>query len=300
MSDYIKIDKQFILDNINNDKFKLWIWIIANACDSCCVIDGVELSRGQLLLSTREVEKLLGISRRRARTICSELAKESVIECKPESGKTTIITINNYDDYVVTHFRPTSNTDNQKVKEYSDPLSTHLQEKATHLTTHSNVCNTTSYDIERPTYRPTQNFEKKETKEKKEKFPPYPPYKEKKESKEKFIVVNTRTRVREEIFFDEILEDLKNRKILVEGFCKNEGIDINEFFKLANLAMEEIKFTKNDFVDDNDCRKHLINMMRVKIHYNNKQKQNGNKQKNIRRASMETSALTTEDYEKPF
>lgn len=298
MSNYINIDKQFIITNINNDKLRVCLWIIAKACDSRCVIDGVELRRGQLLFSTREMEKVLGISRRKARTICSKLAKEGVIECQPLAGKTTIVTINNYDDYVVTHLRPTLNADNQKVKAYSDPLATHIQEKATHLPTHSNVCNTTSYDIERPTYRPTQNFEQKETKEEKENFPPYPPYKEKEESKEKFVVVDTRTREKEEKFYEEVLSDLLKRNILIEAFCKNEGISEDEFSKLSRYALEEIKFKNEGFFDATSLRNHLLNLIRIKI--NNKKKQNGNEQTNIRRVGMEAIAYRPEDYKEAF
>lgn len=298
MSEYINIDKQFILTNINNDKLRVWLWILAKACDSRCVIDGVEIRRGQLLFSTREMEKVLGISRRKARTICSKLAKEGSIECQPLAGKTTIVTVNNYDDYVVTHLRPTLNTDNQKVKAYSDPLVTHLQEKATHLPTHSNVCDTTSYDMERPTYRPAQIFEQKETKEEKENFPPYPPYKEKEESKEKFVVVDTRTRVREEKFYEDVLSDLLTRHILIESFCKSEGINEDEFKKLSRYALEEIKFKKEGFFDASDLRNHLLSLIRIKT--NNKLKQNGNEQTNIRRVGMEAIAYRPEDYKESF
>ena len=299
MNNYINIDKQFILTNINNDKLRVWLWILAKACDSRCVIDFVELRRGQLLLSTREMEKVLGISRRKARTICSKLAKEGVIECQPLAGKTTIVTVNNYDDYVVTHLRPTLNADNQKVKACSDPLATHLQEKATHLPTHSNECNITSYDMERPTYRPTKNFEQKETKETKESFPPHTPlYKEKKESKEKFVVVDTRTREKEEKFYEDVLADLLKRNILIEAFCKNEGISEDEFTKLSRYALEEIKFKNEGFFDATSLRNHLLNLIRIKT--NNKKKQNGNEQTNIRRVGMEAIAYRPEDYKEAF
>lgn len=300
MSKYINIDKQFILTNINNDKLRVWLWILAKACDSRCVIDSVELRRGQLLFSTREMEKVLGVSRMKARTICSKLVKEGAIECNALSGKTTIISINNYDDYVVTHFQPTLNADNQNDTMTYNPLVTHQQEKVTHLLTHSNECNTTSYDIERPTYRPTQNFEQKETKETKESFSPHTPlYKEKKESKEKFaVVVDTRTREKEEKFYEDVLSDLLKRNILIEAFCKNEGISEDEFSKLSRYALEEIKFKNEGFFDATSLRNHLLNLIRIKI--NNKKKQNGNEQTNIRRVGMEAIAYRPEDYKEAF
>ncbi len=298
MSKYINIDKQFILTNINNDKLRVWLWILAKACDNRCVIDGVELRRGQLLLSTREMEKVLRISRQASRTILINLSKDGLISCYGLSGKKTIITIKNYDNYVLTHFQPTLKTDNQQIMICSNPLPTHLQEKATHLQTHSNVCNTTGYDMEQPTYQPTQIFEQKETKEEKENFPPYPPYKEKEESKEKFVVVDTRTREKEEKFYEDVLEDLLKRNILIEAFCKNEGISEDEFTKLSRYALEEIKFKNEGFFDATSLRNHLLNLIRIKT--NNKLKQNGNEQTNIRRVGMEAIAYRPEDYKEAF
>lgn len=298
MSEYIKIDKQFILTNINNDKLRVWLWILSKACDSSCVIDGVELRRGQLLLSTREMEKVLGISRRRMRTICSNFAKEGAIECQPLAGKTTIVTVNNYDDCIVTHLRPTLNTDNQKVKSYCDPLANHLQEKATHLPTHLNVYSTTSYDIERPTYQPTNNFEQKEKEEKKEKVSPHTPlYKEKKEKKEKSA--DTRMRVRErKDFFNSIFSDLISRDGLVNQYCKNNSISKDVFFELARESIEQLDFIGNKYESEQDAKKHIISTINNKIRIRKQNEQR--KRQNILRREFEAQPADATNYDADF
>ena len=307
MSEYIKIDKQFILTNINNDKLRVWLWILAKACDSSCVIDGVKLRRGQLLLSTREMEKVLGISRMSSRTICSKLEKEGAIERIPLSGKTTIVTVNNYDDYEVTHFQPTLNTDNQNDTMACNPLLTHFKEKVTHQSTHSNVCNTTSYDIEQPTYQPTyknqQKKDEKERKKEKEKIHPHTPLlKEKeinKEKEEKKIVVvdNAHAREKRRIFFENIYQDLKSRDIWVEHFCSHNNITNSKFLSLLRESIEQIDFIGEQYENESEIKKHIISTINKKIKISN----NGNKSKlSIQRRGMEPSAVSNEDYEGAF
>lgn len=298
MSEYIKIDKQFILTNINNDKLRVWLWILSKACDSNCVIDGVELRRGQLLLSTREMEKVLGISRMSSRTICSKLEKEGAIDRIPLAGKTTIVTVNNYDDYAVTHFQPTLNSDNQNDTMACNPLLTHFKEKVTHLSTHLNVCNTTSYDIEQPTYQPTHNFEQKEKEEKKEKFPPHTPlYKEKKEKKEKSA--DTRMRVRErKDFFNSIFSDLMSRDGLITQYCKNNSISKEVFFELARESIEQLDFIGNQYESEQDAKKHIISTINNKIRIRKQNEQR--KRQNILRREFEPAPADATNYDADF
>ena len=64
---------------------------------------------------------------------------------------------------------------------------------------------------------------------------------------------------------EEILEELLKGGILLEQFCKNEGISKNQFKLLAKQVINEWKLTKRTHVDDNDTRKHLLNHVRVII-----------------------------------
>ena len=94
----IRLNKDFIINNINSDKLKMILWLIANACENDCVMDGVELRRGQLLFSSREMERMLRISRQSSRTLIAKLIKHGIISYVGLSGKKAIITIVDYDN----------------------------------------------------------------------------------------------------------------------------------------------------------------------------------------------------------
>lgn len=294
----IRLNKDFIINNINSDKLKMILWLIANACENNCVIDGVELRRGQLLFSSREMEKVLRISRQSARTLIDKLIKHGVISYVGLSGKKAIITIVDYDNLVLTHFQPTLNTDSQQIKGIANPLPTHFEEKPTHLLTHFTNYKSSNYNTYQPTYQPTHNFEQKEKEEKKEKFPPHTPlYKEKKEQKEKFADTRMRARERKD-FFNSIFSDLMSRDGLVNQYCKNNSISKEVFFELARESIEQLDFIGNKYESEQDAKKHIISTINNKIRIRKQNEQR--KRQNILRREFEPAPADATNYDADF
>ena len=294
----IRINKDFIINNINSDKLKMILWLIANACENDCVMDGVELRRGQLLFSSREMERMLRISRQSSRTLIDKLIKNGVISYVGLSGKKAIITIVDYDNLVLTNFQPTLNNDNQQIKGSSNPLPTHLEEKPTHLLTHFTYYKSSNYNTYQPTYQPTHNFEQQEKEEKKEKFPPHTPlYKEKKEKKEKSA--DTRMRVRErKDFFNSIFSDLMSSDGLINQYCKNNSISKEVFFELARESIEQLDFIGNQYESEQDAKKHIISTINNKIRIRKQNEQR--KRQNILRREFEPAPADATNYDADF
>lgn len=294
----IRLNRDFIINNINSDKLKMILWLIANACENDCVMDGVELRRGQLLFSSREMEKVLRISRQSSRTLIDKLIKHGIISNVGLSGKKSILTIVDYDNLVLTHFQPTLNTDSQQIKCSANPLTTHLEEKPTHLLTHFTNYKSINYDTYQPTYQPTHNFEQKEKEEKKEKVSPHTPlYKEKKEKKEKFA--DTRMRVRErKDFFNSIFSDLISRDGLVNQYCKNNSISKEVFFELARESIEQLDFIGNQYESEQDAKKHIISTINKKIRIRKQNEQR--KRQNILRREFEPAPADATNYDADF
>lgn len=294
----IRLNKDFIINNINSDKLKMILWLIANACENDCVMDGVELRRGQLLFSSREMEKVLRISRQSSRTLIDKLIKYGIISNVRLSGKKSIITIVDYDNLVLTHFQPTLNADSQQPNCSANPLPTHLEEKPTHLLTHFTNYKSSNYNTCQPTYQPTHNFEQKEKEEKKENFPPHTPlYKEKKEKKEKSADTRMRVRDRKD-FFNSIFSDLMSRDGLINQYCKNNSISKEVFFELARESIEQLDFIGNQYESEQDAKKHIISTINNKIRIRKQNEQR--KRQNILRREFEPAPADATNYDADF
>lgn len=68
---------------------------------------------------------------------------------------------------------------------------------------------------------------------------------------------------------EKILNDMLNGGILIEQFCKAEGITKNQFKNLAQEVINEWQLVGKTHKNESDARMHLLNHVRVKIRNRN-------------------------------
>ncbi len=66
-----------------------------------------------------------------------------------------------------------------------------------------------------------------------------------------------------------IFESLLQSGIVIEQFCLNEGISVEQFKELGNDVLNEWKLTKPHHNSERDIRLHLLNHIRLKIKHRN-------------------------------
>lgn len=112
-------------------------------------------------------------------------------------------------------------------------------------------------------------FEEKEKKKEKESFPPHPLYKEKEINKEKEQPPNPlKGASAVAVAKEKIIPEFFSKRMEVEAFCMSNYTREEELRRLA-----EIVFCEWELANETDLsEKHLLNSLRKKIQYNNRQK----------------------------
>lgn len=167
---------------------------------------GIEIKRGQTVISVRSLASLCGLSQPTIIKVLKGLQKSGEIKRTKLKKLNTLTSIVKYDDYQVGYKSSSKNF-----------LATSLAEQQLN----SNILLTTSSK-----YNNIGQHEK-------------------------------------------ILNDMLKGGILLEGFCKAEGITQSQFEKLAREVINDWAITGKTHVNERDARQHLLNHVRAIIRSRN-------------------------------
>ena len=292
----IRLNRDYITNNIKSDKIVLLFWLIANARLH-------EANNGVLkfrtMLSIRSVSNEIGINRGNIHRAIKSLVKDEIIRFIKNPGREqSIIEFINCYESQDKNICDTKLNDSQLVIALCVTQNDLDEKKLGHKLGHKTNCESSSYIESCDANCDTNEILQKEKQEQKEKFPPHTPlYKEKKEKKEKSA--DTRMRVRErKDFFNSIFSDLMSRDGLVNQYCKNNSISKEVFLELARESIEQLDFIGNQYESEQDAKKHIISTINNKIRIRKQNEQR--KRQNILRREFEPAPAASTNYDADF